>query len=203
MSRYTGSKAKLCRKFGINLFGSEKYSKILAKRNYAPGAHGKSRFTKKSEYGKHLTEKQKARVTFGLTERQFVKYYVLASKSKKVTSEELLRLLELRLDNALYRAGLAVTRPQARQIVGHGLIKLNGKRVNIPSISLKIGDKFEVRPQSKNSLLFDGLEKQKYTPPRWLKVDVAERRAEVIALPEKNDFESIFDPQLIVEFYSK
>lgn len=203
MSRYTGPKAKLCRKFGTNIFGSDKYDKILKRRDFPPGAHGRTKFRKKSEFGKQLAEKQKARFIFGLSEKQFHKYYVKADRSKQVTGEQLLRLLELRLDNAVYRTGLAHTRPQARQIVSHGLIKLNGRRVSIPSISLKTGDKLEVASKNKNSLLFDGLAKAKDTSPKWLKTDLKSLSAEVVAEPDKDDFESIIDPQIIVEFYSK
>lgn len=203
MSRYTGPKAKLCRKFGTNIFGSDKYDKILKKRDFPPGAHGQSRFRKKSEFGKQLIEKQKARFTFGLTEKQFHKYYVKADRSQHVTGDQLLKLLELRLDNTVYRSGLAKTRPQARQMVGHGLVKLNGRRVSIPSIALKIGDKLEVASKNKNSLLFDGLAKAKDTSPKWLKTDLKSLSAEVVAEPDKDDFESIIDPQTIVEFYSK
>lgn len=203
MSRYTGPKAKLCRKFGTNIFGSDKYDKILKRRDFPPGAHGRTKFRKKSEFGKQLAEKQKARFIFGLSEKQFHKYYVKADRSKQVTGEQLLRLLELRLDNAVYRAGLARTRPQARQMVGHGLIKLNGRRVSIPSIALKTGDKLEVASKNKNSLLFDGLAKARDTSPKWLKTDLKSLSAEVIAEPDKDDFESIIDPQIIVEFYSK
>lgn len=203
MSRYTGPKAKLCRKFGTNIFGSDKYDKILKRRDFPPGMHGKTRFRKKSEFGKQLMEKQKARSIFGLTEKQFQKYYLKADRSKRVTGEQLLRLLELRLDNIVYRTGLAKTRPQARQMVSHGLIKLNGRRVSIASISLKIGDKLEVASKSKNSLLFDGLAKSKDTSPKWLRADLKSLSAEVIAEPDKDDFESIIDPQTIVEFYSK
>lgn len=203
MSRYTGPKAKLCRKFGTNIFGSDKYDKILKKRDFPPGAHGRTKFRKKSEFGKQLIEKQKARFTFGLTEKQFHKYYLKADRSQHVTGDQLLKLLELRLDNTVYRSGLAKTRPQARQIVNHGLVKLNGRRVSIPSIALKIGDKLEVASKSKNSLLFDGLAKAKDTSPKWLKTDLKSLSAEVVAEPDKDDFESIIDPQTIVEFYSK
>src|SRR3989338_5813556 len=133
MSRYTGPRARHCRRFGVNIYGSDKYDKVLAKRNYPAGMHGKNLFGKKSEYRKQLDEKQKARFMYGITERQFRNYYLKAERSTGVTGEELLRLLECRLDNVIYRAGFAATRAQARQMACHGLMMVNGKRVTIPS----------------------------------------------------------------------
>jgi small subunit ribosomal protein S4 len=203
MSRYTGPKARHCRRFGINIYGSDKYDKILAKRDYPPGVHGKGRFRKKSEYGKQLIEKQKTRFAFGITEKQFRRYYEKAERSTEITGQQLLKLLELRADNVVYRAGLARTRPQARQMVNHGLLKLNGQRISTPSIALKVGDKITVRPKTKNSNLFEGIDKQKDESPKWLKVDLSNLSIEIIADPDKDDFEGMIDPQLIVEYYSK
>ena len=157
MSRYTGPKARLCRRFGTNIFGPDKYDKILAKRNFPPGMHGQGRFAKKSEFAKQLMEKQKARYMFGLSEKQFRHYYEKADRSDMVTGDGLLTFLERRLDNVLFRAGFGVSRPQTRQMISHGLFNLNGRRVTVPSIQVKIGDKITLRPRSANSPLFANL----------------------------------------------
>lgn len=205
MSRYTGPRARHVRRLGVNIYGSDKFDKILAKRNYAPGMHGQTRTSKKSEYAKQLMEKQKARLMYGVTEGQFQRYYEKADRSSAVTGEELLRLLERRLDNVLYRSGFAATRAQARQIVNHGLFKMNGKRVTIPSISVRVGDKFEVRTKSGESPLFAEIKagKEKVKPPTWLNANPKTLTIEVLALPEKDELEHSIEEHLIVEFYSK
>lgn len=203
MSRYTGPKARLCRKFGTNIFGSAKYDKILAKKNYAPGFHGKNRFAKKSEFGKQLEEKQKARMMFGLSEKQFKKYYEKATGMAGITGNNLLSLLERRIDNALYRSGFAKTRMQARQLASHGLVKLNGRRITVASIQLKEGDIIEVREKTKSSKLFDEVKKQKDKSPKWLVTDLKNLKFEIKALPDKEDFERLLNSQMIIEFYSK
>lgn len=205
MSRYTGPKARHCRRFGVNIYGSDKYDKILAKRNYPPGIHGTKRVKKQSEYGKQLTEKQKAKFMFGITEKQFRKYYEKANSMPGVTGEELLRLLERRLDNVLFRAEFAVTRVQARQMASHGLITVNGKRVTVPSIQVRPGDVIGVREKNSNSTLFkeikDGV--KKINAPSWLKVDAKKLSIEIAALPEKHHLDNLIESQLIVEYYSK
>lgn len=203
MSRYTGPKARLCRKFGTNIFGSPKYDKILAKRNYAPGFHGKAKFSKKSEFGKQLEEKQKARMMFGISEKQFKKYYEKASRMLGITGNNLLTLLERRIDNAIFRSGLAKTRMQARQMASHGLVNLNGKRITVASIQLKTGDVVEVREKTKSSKMFDDVKKQKDKSPKWLTTDLKNLKFEVKALPDKEDTERLINSQMIVEFYSK
>ncbi|MDZ4121421.1 MAG: 30S ribosomal protein S4, partial [Candidatus Cloacimonadaceae bacterium] len=145
MARYTGPKAKLCRKFGENLFGTAKYDRILAKRNYPSGQHGKNPRRKHSDYGIHLKEKQKLRLTYCLLEKQFRNYFFKAAQMQGVTGDNLLQLLERRMDNVVYRLGFAVTRMQARQFVTHGHFLLNGKKADIPSQLLKPGDILEVR----------------------------------------------------------
>jgi len=149
MSRYTGAKARLVRRFGVNIFGTPKYDKILERRPNGPGMHGNARRGKDSEYKKQLLEKQKLRFMYGVTERQLRNYYKKADAKKEATGVALLKLLERRLDNAIYRAGFAKTRSQARQMVNHGLFMMNGKRVSIPSIQITEGDVFEVRTKSK------------------------------------------------------
>ena len=205
MSTFRGPKAKICRRLGMNLFGSPKYEKILTKKGYPPGVHGRSKFTKKSEFGRQLEAKQKAKFMYNINERQFERYYEKAAKTHGVTGEELLRSLERRLDNVIFRAGFAVTRFQSKQIVSHGLIKLNGRRVNIPSIAVKAGDSIEVREKSKASRLFAGnLEvNQKYAAPGWLVVDPKKLTVTIKRLPEKDELEQALESQLIVEYYSK
>ena len=202
--RYTGPKARLCRQSRTNLFGTSKYTKVLERKAGKPGMHGaKSTFSKSSEYGTQLSEKQKARILFGISEKQFRNYVLKATKMPGETGENLLRFLELRLDNVIYVAQFAVTRMQARQMASHGHFKLNGKRVDIPSILVHPGDKIELASKMKESHLYSGLEKLKDYAPKWLKVDLKKVAIEVVALPEKDELEKSIDPQLIVEFYSR
>lgn len=208
MARYRGSKSKICRREGVSLAAFGNYEgaamKASQKKNYPPGAQGKKgSFSKQSEYGKQLREKQKAKRIYGILEKQFRRYYKKADSSELATHIALLTILEKRLDNVIYRAGLADTRRQARQIVTHGLIKLNGRRVDIPSIELKVGDKFEVRDKSKGSPLFETTKKSKPRAPKWLKVDLKGLNGEMIRDPERDDLEQIIEAQLIVEYYSK
>jgi small subunit ribosomal protein S4 len=204
MARYRGPKARLCRREGVNLFGSTKYTKILTKRPNGPGEPSKM-MGKKSEYALQLREKQKLRYMFVLTETQFKRYFDKASRMTGVTSDNLMRQLELRLDNAIYRSGLALTRFQARQFSSHGLFLVNGRRVTIPSYKLKEGDKVEVRARSKPSGVFAGNieELAGYNPPRWLEVDLKSLSFTVKALPEQQDFEQLVDTQKIIELYSR
>lgn len=190
-----------CRKHGTKLFlkGSRCLSPkcAITKRNYAPGSGGpKKRVRRKSEYGLELEEKQKAKVEYGLRERQFAKTFKLASRARVATGEELLKLLELRLDNVVYRLGWASSRPQARQLVLHRKIKVNDRIVNIPSAILRTGDTLE--PISKTAIFV-----QKTVMPKWLKLDSKALRAEVIKLPVRSEIESDIDEQLIIEFYSR
>src|SRR6185503_2148391 len=148
MARYTGPKIRQSRKFGEAF--TKKAEKYLAKRNYRPGQHGQNP-QRVSEYGMQLREKQKAKVIYGLMERQFRRYYETASKKVGATGDALLQLLELRLDNIVYRMGFAQTRPQARQLVSHGFFQVNGEKVNIPSFQVKVGDEIEVKENKKSS----------------------------------------------------
>lgn len=202
--RYTGPKARLCRRHRANLFGTSKYTRILERRSGKPGAHGgRASFKKSSEYGLQLEEKQKTRFLFGISEKQFRNYFKKASKQSGETGQNLLRFLERRLDNVIYVSQFAVTRMQARQMVSHGHFLLNGRRVDIPSILVKPGDKIELAPKVKNSPLYSGLEKLKDYSPKWLKVDLKNVSTEVLSLPENDDLEKSVDSQLIVEFYSR
>ncbi len=200
--RYTGPKAKLCRRFGANIFGTEKYTKILRNRQSKPGMHG-AKFTKKSEYGRQLEEKNKARFLFGVSEKQSSRYMKKAIAQTGDTGQNFLRLFERRLDNVIYISQLAVTRPQARQMVTHGHFKLNGRRVDIPSILVRPGDKIELITKFSKSPLYQDLAALKDYSPKWLKVDLKQLSVEVLALPEADDLEKSIDSQGIVEFYSR
>ncbi|MBA4336302.1 30S ribosomal protein S4 [bacterium] len=208
MARYRGPKAKIARREGISLAAFGNYegaaAKAVEKKNYPPGHNGKKgSFSKPSEYSKQLREKQKAKRIYGVLEKQFRRYYEKADKMEMATNIALITLLEKRMDNVVYRSGLAETRRQARQIVTHGLMKLNGRRVDIPSIELKVGDKIEVRDTKKASPLFEEIKKKKPRAPKWLKPDLVSLACEVIRDPEKDDLEHIIESKLIVEYYSK
>jgi small subunit ribosomal protein S4 len=203
--KYTGPKARLCRREGINLFSSDKYQKIMGRRPGIPGLHGAKRLGKMTEYAKQLREKQKAKRMFGLSEKQFRRTFDRASAMEGIVGANFLQLLERRLDNVLYRAGLAVTRMQARQFASHGLFMLNGRRVDVPSIQLRVGDIVEVRPKSKNSPVFKkNLEDlSNVDAPTWLKVDARKLQVEVKDVPASQHFEQAIESQMIVEFYSR
>ncbi len=205
MARYTGPKAKLCRRFGENIFGTAKYDKILGKRKYPSGQHGRNMRRKMSDYGIHLKEKQKMRSTYCLLEKQFRNYFFKADKMAGVTGDNLLIMLERRLDNAVYRLGFASTRMQARQFVNHGHILVNGKKVDIPSFLCKAGDIIEVRPKSKGiSMIKDAIEASEASSPySWLTVDKENMRGQFETLPPVNEIPNTVDLRLIVEFYSK
>lgn len=195
------AKCRKCRKFGAKLFlkGERCLSPHCAfiKRNYLPGASGpKARPPRKSEYGTQLFEKQKAKAEYGLRERQFANTFNKASKAKTTTGEELLRLLETRLDNVIYRLGWASSRAQARQVVLHGKIKINNRVASIPSMNVKPKDILE--PKDKKNI-----QDIKAVVPAWLKQEGKQLKAEVERLPERTEIDSDLDEQLIIEFYSK
>lgn len=203
--RYTGAKARQCRREGVNLFGSPKYQKILGRNPNIPGMHGGKRLGKMTEYAKQLREKQKAKRMFALSEKQFRKYFDKADRSKTVTGDKLLELLETRLDNVVYRSGMAMTRMQARQFVSHGLFMVNGRRVDVPSIEVRPGDMIEVRMSKKGSPVFkqNAEEMAHYEVPNWLNVDSKKLSIEVVKMPENTHFETLINTQPIVEFYSR
>jgi len=203
MSRYTGPKARLCRREGINLFGPDKYTKILQARPGTPGVHGKALRRKTTQYGKQLREKQKARTMFGVTEKQLRNYFKKATRLSGDTGEQFLQLLERRLDNIIFRAGFTKTRMQSRQLVTHGHVLLNGKKCNIPSAQLKIGDVIEIKDKTKKNILFKDATDDKYRVPSWIKANKKSLAITVETLPGKNDFESLIETHLIVEFYSR
>jgi small subunit ribosomal protein S4 len=204
--KYTGPKARRCRRQGMNLYGSDKYDKIMTRKPYTPGKGPKSPKTGKlSEYGQQLREKQKVRDMYVLSESQFSLLYREAAKTTGQTGDTLKQLLERRLDNVVYRAGLAMTRLQSRQFVGHGLFYVDGVRVTTPSFRVKPGMVVTVRPQAKQSPVFPPILEahEKYTAPAWLKVDAKQLRIEVGALPPPEAAEQAVDMRKIVEFYSR
>ncbi|WP_419842654.1 30S ribosomal protein S4 [Candidatus Poriferisodalis sp.] len=205
MSRYTGPKARVSRRLNTNIWGTEGETKALDRRPYPPGEHGRGRRrAQNSEFLLQLQEKQKCRFTYGITERQFRNIYEDAARQRGVTGENLLRLLELRLDNIVYRAGWAATRPQARQFVGHGHIDVNGRRVNIPSFRARKGDVVELRAKSREIVTIRwNLDVLDRTPPAWLEAGDGAQRVTVLELPVRSQIEIPVREQLIVELYSK
>ncbi|MGF1596079.1 MAG: 30S ribosomal protein S4 [Acidimicrobiales bacterium] len=205
MSRYTGPRARISRRLGTNIFGTRGESQALEKRPYPPGIHGRTRRrgNNNTEYLIELQEKQKARFTYGLNERQFRRIYEEASRKKGVTGENMLRALELRLDNVVYRAGWGATRPQARQFVSHGHVLVNGKRVNVPSYRVRKGDVVEIREKTRTNVVVqwnkDVLDR---TPPAWLERD-EDFKVRVYSEPIREQIDVPIREQLIVELYSK
>ena len=201
MARYIGPKSRIARRFGEAIFGPDK---VLDKRNYAPGQHGVNRRKKSSEYGTQLAEKQKAKYTYGVLERQFRLLFAKASRIKGITGEILLQLLESRLDNIVYRLGMAPTRAAARQLVSHRHITVDGKVVNIPSYEVKPGQVVAVREKSKSleviATSLDGFNHSKYS---WLEWNEAEKAGKYLNIPQREDIPENIKEQLIVELYSK
>lgn len=202
MARYTGPKSKIARKFGEAIFGPDK---ALDKRNYPPGQHGNSRRRpKKSEYAVQLSEKQKAKYTYGVLERQFRKIFHTATIKEGITGENLLKFLEARLDNTVYRLGIARSRSAARQLVGHKHITVNGSIVNIPSYQLKPGDVIAVREKSKSlEAITDSLVSDRFRKFNWLEWDGKGMEGKFMAYPEREQIPENIKEQLIVELYSK
>jgi len=209
MGRYIDAVCRLCRRQGEKLFlkGTKcQTEKCPAnKRAYPPGQHGEGRRQKLSNYGVQLKEKQKVKRIYGVLERQFRKYFKIASKTKGVTGKVLLQLLERRLDNVVFRMGLGISRSQARQIVRHNLIAVNSRRVNIPSFLVDKDDVVEIRAKDKVKIkIKDNLELAKdRTVPAWLEFSAIEMKGKVLRLPEKTDIQQPISEQLIVELYSK
>jgi small subunit ribosomal protein S4 len=209
MGRYIGAVCRLCRRQGEKLFlkGTKCQTEkcAAAKRAYPPGQHGQGRRQKLSNYGMQLKEKQKVKRIYGVLERQFRKYFKIASKTKGVTGKVLLQLLERRLDNVVFRMGLGISRSQARQIVRHNLIAVNSQRVNIPSYLVVKDDLIEIKAKDKVKIkIKDNLELSKdRTVPSWLEFSAADMKGKVLRLPEKTDIQQPIQEQLIVELYSK
>jgi small subunit ribosomal protein S4 len=202
MARYTGPKTRVARKFGEPIFGPDKH---LERKNFPPGQHGMNKKRKKtSEYGVQLREKQKAKYTYGILERQFHNTFEKASRSKGVTGEVLLQFLESRLDNTVFRFGVSPSRAGARQLVSHRHITVNGKVVNIPSFQLKPGDIIGIREKSKSlETIVDSLTTRKTSKLPWLEWDDAQMAGKFMNLPERTDIPENIKEQLIVELYSK
>jgi small subunit ribosomal protein S4 len=201
MARYTGPKTKIARKFHEPIYGPDK---SFDKKPYAPGMHGQNRRrSKTSEYGIQLQEKQKAKYTYGILERQFRKLYAEASRRGGITGEELMKLIEARLDNVVYRLGIARSRAQARQLVSHRHIAVNGNVVNIPSYSLHEGDVISIRERSKSlEVIVDSLASRANNYP-WLEWDNASMSGKFVSFPQRSDIPETINEQLIVDLYSK
>lgn len=208
MARYTGPHCRLCRREGLKLYlkGDRCYTGKCAvdRRSYAPGQHGQGR-KKISEYGIQLREKQKARRIYGVLEKPFRNYFERAERQPGITGENLLRLLERRLDNVIYRLGLGASRVEARQLVRHGHFTVNGRKVNIPSYQVRVGDEIAVRRKSKESPRIKELMERaaERTPVAWLEYDANEAKARVVALPTRDQIDVPVQDHLIVELYSR
>jgi small subunit ribosomal protein S4 len=202
MARYKGPRVRISRRFGQPIFGPSKY---LERRAYPPGVHGPKSRRKQSDYGVHLAEKQKLRYQYGLLERQFRRLFQMARRRRGVTGETFLQLLETRLDNVVYLIGMATTRPFARQLVGHGHIRVNGRKVNIPSYNVKPGDIIDVRDTAvTRQLVMKSLDSaQVRGAPSWINFSRDALRAQIVRIPTRDDIQPIVDEQLIVEFYSR
>lgn len=208
MARYTGSSCKLCRRESEKLYlkGDRCYTGKCAidRRSYGPGQHGQGR-KKVTEYGLQLRAKQRARRIYGILEKQFHNYFVEANRQQGITGENLLRLLERRLDNVVYRLGLAASRNEARQLVTHGHLQVNGRKVDIPSFLVKVGDEVAVREGRKKSTLLKEKIAQaaERTPPAWLEYDAEQAQGRVTALPTREQIDVPVEEHLIVELYSR
>ncbi len=201
MARYTGPKTKISRKFGEPLFGEDR---SLEKKNYPPGQHGNTkRRAKKSEYAIQLMEKQKAKYTYGILEKQFRNIYDKANRGKGITGELLLQLCESRLDNVVYRMGISNTRDGARQLVSHKHILVNGSIVNIPSYILRPGDKISIREKSKSLKSIESSLRENLSEYEWIKFNRERLEGEFVSLPEREQIPENIKEQLIVELYSK
>ena len=201
MARYTGPKSRIDRRFGETILGSEK---VRSRRNFPPGQHGNNRRRKTSEYGVMLAEKQKAKYTYGVLEKQFRNMFEKAARTSGITGEILLQNLECRLDNVVYRLGIAPTRAAARQLVSHRHICVNGNVVNIPSYSLRVGDVVSVREKSKTlEVITESLLGTNHSRYSWLEWDGATMSGKFLARPEREEIPENIKEQFIVELYSK
>ncbi|MDE3068571.1 MAG: 30S ribosomal protein S4 [Verrucomicrobiota bacterium] len=202
MARYTGPRVRISRRFGVPIFGPTKY---LERRNYGPGVHGPKSRRKHTDYGLGLIEKQKLRYYYGLMERQFRGVYEKALKRRGVTGEQMLQILETRLDNVVYHLGFASTRAAARQMVSHGHIKVNGRKVNVPSFALKVGNVVEVKNSNvSRQLATKNLEMAaSRAVPDWLALNKEEFKGVVMRIPTRDEIQPIANEQAVVEFYSR
>ena len=207
--RYTGPKEKLSRKIGENLGLKAERSfspkSSFMKKPYRPGQHGKARRRALSEFGTQLLEKQKIKFTYGITERQLSNYFKKAKQQRGVTTSALLMLLEKRIDNVVYRAGLAPSRTTARQMTGHGHFMVNGRKITIPSYSVRIGEIITIRPQSKNKAIFSNLanKMKKFEQPSWLGLDKKNYEISIKTVPKEAELPKNFNMNAIIAFYSR
>lgn len=207
MARYTGPVCRLCRREGMKLFlkGDRCYTDqcAIVKRNYAPGQHGQSR-KKVTEYGMQLREKQKVRRFYGISESQMVKYFIMADKMRGITGENLLKILELRLDNVVFRMGFASSRAEARQLVTHGHFLVNGAKVDIPSLILSAGDVVQIKERTRGSeKIKDLVANHNGNTVKWISVDLDQLKGSIVAEPTREDIDIPVEEHLIVELYSK
>ncbi len=201
MARYTGPKCKACRRARTQLCQSKRCA--TERRPYPPGEHGRGR-VRESDYQVQLREKQKLRTMYGVLERQFRRYYKEAARRPGITGEHILQMLEQRLDNVVWRAGLAATRPQARQLVNHGHFQVNGRKVDIPSYQVKPGDVITMKERSKDMIVIQhSVDTQDRLVPDWIVVNVDDRQISVNDLPRRDQIDTDINEQLIVELYSK
>ena len=206
MARNIGPKCKDCRRFGVKLCSKPAGKCAFEKRKTPPGDISPTRRRRSSEYGQQLKEKQKARAIYGILERQFRNYYRKANNMDGVTGDRLLQLLESRLDNIVYRLGFAISRSHARQIVAHGHIQVNGKKVSIPSYQVKKGDEIKWKDSSKNTALFEiikSAENVNVVVPRWLKSDTENGAGQVVTGPNISEIDTLIDTRQIIEYYSR
>jgi len=202
MARYTGPRVRISRRFGVPIFGASKY---LERRNFPPGVHGPKFRRKVSEYGAGLLEKQKLRFFYGLLERQFRNVYERALRMRGVTGEKMLQILETRLDNLIYQSGFAITRAAARQLVTHGHVKVNGRKVNVPSFAVKVNDVFQIREHPKSRAIAQkNLEgSTARIVPDWVTLDRENLKASLLRVPSRDEIKPIANEQAVVEFYSR
>lgn len=206
MNRKNIAKGKLVRRFGVNIFEQPKYDKLLKKKPNSPGMHGQSRRAKVTEYGKQLIEKQKVKFTYGVSERQLTNIFKESRRQHGVTGDNLLALLERRIDNVVYRAGFAISRAHARQIVSHGVIMLNGRKVTIPSITLRANDMIQVKEKdSLKKLVKSNIEKTSTLRklPTWIEVNADDLNVKITRPPSRDEIPTLANEQMIVEYYSK
>jgi len=206
MAKFTGPKGKLVRRFGVNIYGNSKYDRLLERRSHGPGQHGPNQARRKiSDYGQQLVEKQKLRHTYGLLEKQFRRTFRKAQQMRGVTGENLLSLLETRLDSIAFRAGFGCTLMQARQLVNHGHLKVNGSRVDIASFRVRVGDVITVRDSTSSRTLATRYlaDNPRFDSAGWLAVDQQELSVTLSRLPQRDEIQVAANEQMIVELYSK
>ncbi len=206
MSRFRGPKGKIVRRFGINVYGNPKFDRLLSRRPVAPGMHGAKNSRKKvSDYGLQLTEKQKLKYTYGMGERQFRVVFARAQKQKGITADNLLILLETRFDNIVYRMGIAPTRDAAKQLITHGHLKINDRRVSIPSFHVRADDEISVKDSVRSKALVQRFseENSDREVPEWLSIDKEQLKGKLVRPPLRSEIQSVANEQLVVELYSK